>query len=67
MRKAEKSDRLAGYRGPAPVGSRVSEVWTALAMRDLFRDIEGDKDLFKDIERDKERMLQLRKWRRERD
>ena len=29
-------------------------------------DIEGDKDLFKDIERDKERMLQLRKWRRER-
>ena len=32
----------------------------------LVRDREGDKDLFKDIERDKERMLQLRKQRRER-
>ena len=32
----------------------------------LVRDREGDKDLFKDRERDKERMLQLRKWRRER-
>ena len=42
MRKAEKSDRLAGYRGPAPVGSRVSEAWTARQER--YIDIEIDKE-----------------------